>query len=646
MQCSLRVLPLRRPFTELRPALAQFPRQASLTSAINRGIRKTRGGVDSLERRTSARPSRDVEEDSTRRPTWRAGSGDKEGTGKPDRGFTQRSRDTERSGDRYGRGQESSKWQPRSENVRRDDRAQGTYSNQRQTEREDYGSKRTPRSSPFDRDNFRNTRDEGGQSTNRVQSNDGPNRKERRAVVFGTKTWSDSSPRERHGTQTNHAFRPKDSREPLEQFTAENVEFNRLEASAGRESLVSFGSNRYTKEIRSRPAPRRARDGHDRLQDYGQVSDRSSRRRRNIEQEGGRDAFDEVRRPSRPAQPHVKVPLSVPYTTAGSEFLYGTHVVKAALQSGRRKLYKLYIYQGVNSQGEEVEQDNSMFKLALAAGVAVSKVTGEWERLLNKMSDQRPHNGYVLEASPVPKLPVTALESVEGPSETFQVQLGHQSAEELAINSTFDIHDSLASMPSVGGTQRYPFLLMLDRIRDPGNLGSIIRSSYFLGAEAIVMIEHGTAPIGPVALKSSASAAENLPLLMVKNEHAFMRKSQENGWKFFAATSPDSSSAGLDGSKPLPLRDMTTALQEGPCVLLLGSEGEGIRPQLQRIVNGTVGVESGRGSAQGLDSLNVGVAAALLMQEFLHGSQRVASESKGPSDKGVLQPAPEKLFEF
>jgi tRNA G18 (ribose-2'-O)-methylase SpoU len=340
----------------------------------------------------------------------------------------------------------------------------------------------------------------------------------------------------------------------------------------------------------------------------------------------------------------MKVPLSIPYTTAGSEFLYGTHVVKAALQSGRRKLYKLYIYQGVNSQGEEVEQDNSIYKLALAAGVAVSRVRGDWEKLLNKMSEQRPHNGYVLEASPVPKLPVTALEKVEGPAEAFDVQLGHQSVEELAINNTFNIHGSLATVQTVGRTQRYPFILMLDRIRDPGNLGSIIRSAYFLGVEAVVMIEHGTAPLGPVALKSSASAAEYLPLLMVKNEHAFMRQSQENGWKFFAAISPDSRSVSGSEPKALQLSMMNSALQEGPCVLLLGSEGEGIRPQLQRIVNGTVGIESARGSTQGLDSLNVGVAAALLMQEFLQSSKRAASISEQPSEKGVLEPALENVF--
>jgi 21S rRNA (GM2251-2'-O)-methyltransferase len=520
--------------------------------------------------------------------------------------------------------------------VRRDDKAEGIHSTPRQARRDDYGSKRTSPSLPFDRDKLGNTRDTGSQSTKRGQARNGPNRRERRAAIFGTKTRSESGPREGRGNRSEPAIRPKYKPELLGQSRAGNLRDNRREGSAGRESPVDFRSNNYAEKSWSKTSPR-SRDGRESSKDYG---DSKWRRKEKDDDQEEVKAF--VRKGT--VQPYMKVPLSIPYTTAGSEFLYGTHVVKAALQSGRRKLYKLYIYQGVNSQGEEVEQDNSIYKLALAAGVAVSRVRGDWERLLNKMSEQRPHNGYVLEASPVPKLPVTALERVEGPAEGFDVQLGHQSVEELAINSTFNIHGSVATLQIVSRTQRYPFILMLDRIKDPGNLGSIIRSAYFLGVEAVVLIEHGTAPIGPVALKSSASAAEYLPLLVVKNEHAFMRKSQENGWKFFAATSPDSRS--VSGSEPrvLELSMMNSALQEGPCVLLLGSEGEGIRPQLQRIVNGTVGIESARVSTQGLDSLNVGVAAALLMQEFLQGSKRAASTSEQPSEKGVLQPALEKVF--
>src|SRR4051794_31938823 len=116
MQRSLRVLQLRRPLTALRPDKVQFSRQASLTSAINRGIRKTQGGIDSLERR-SARSSQETQGDLWRQSTWNTRNGDAEGAYRPERGFAQKSRDTERSGNRYQRGRETFRSEPGSDNV-------------------------------------------------------------------------------------------------------------------------------------------------------------------------------------------------------------------------------------------------------------------------------------------------------------------------------------------------------------------------------------------------------------------------------------------------------------------------------------------------------------------------------------------------
>lgn len=86
----------------------------------------------------------------------------------------------------------------------------------------------------------------------------------------------------------------------------------------------------------------------------------------------------------------AEAPLSIPYTTPASEFLYGTSVITAALQSNRRKMYKLYLYNGDNR--EVATQDNAVRKLALERGVQVTRVQGEWLRLMDKMSGGRPHN--------------------------------------------------------------------------------------------------------------------------------------------------------------------------------------------------------------------------------------------------------------
>jgi hypothetical protein len=99
--------------------------------------------------------------------------------------------------------------------------------------------------------------------------------------------------------------------------------------------------------------------------------------------------FDNVKR--------IKIPLSVPYTTPASEFLYGTSVAIAALKSPRRKLYKMYIYQGDHRKAHSM--DIMMKKLALARGLKVENVGSDGLSLLDKMSDGRPHNVSVMTLS-------------------------------------------------------------------------------------------------------------------------------------------------------------------------------------------------------------------------------------------------------
>ena len=86
----------------------------------------------------------------------------------------------------------------------------------------------------------------------------------------------------------------------------------------------------------------------------------------------------------------IKVPLSIPYTTPASEFLYGSSVVTAALKTVRRRLYKLYVYDGEHRDG--TNQDKSILQLARSQGINISKVQRDWLPLMDKMSAGRPHN--------------------------------------------------------------------------------------------------------------------------------------------------------------------------------------------------------------------------------------------------------------
>ena len=95
--------------------------------------------------------------------------------------------------------------------------------------------------------------------------------------------------------------------------------------------------------------------------------------------------------PNRATSDHEsQIPISLPYTTPASEFLYGTSAVFAALESPRRKLYKLYIYSGDNVEGRP--QDRQIRELALRRNLVVERVKGDRLRLMDKMSHGRPHN--------------------------------------------------------------------------------------------------------------------------------------------------------------------------------------------------------------------------------------------------------------
>ncbi|KAF7508418.1 hypothetical protein GJ744_009271 [Endocarpon pusillum] len=336
------------------------------------------------------------------------------------------------------------------------------------------------------------------------------------------------------------------------------------------------------------------------------------------------------------ANRHVTVPLSIPRSSAASEFLYGTSAVKAALQSGTRKLFKLYIQQEANGT-EQREGDNEVLQLARKRGLVVKRLGAHADdsRLLSKMAQGRPHNGYVLEASRLPNTPARALDTVEKPGDGFTFTPDHQSEEEIAVNGT--------SCKILGSNGRYPFVLLLDSILDPGNLGAIIRSAAFFGVDAIALIDYNLAPFSPVTLKASSGAAEYMHYLRIKNDINFVKRSQSNGWKFFAAVAPRSASASRGGPSVFQIQEAEEALLKGPCVLMFGGEGDGLRPRLQKVSDGIVGIEGAVGAktGSGLDSLNVSVAAALMMQVFVKGS---TTKARTENSEGEVSREDELLF--
>lgn len=314
-------------------------------------------------------------------------------------------------------------------------------------------------------------------------------------------------------------------------------------------------------------------------------------------------------------KPHVKTPNSIPHFHPASEFIYGANAVEAALRCSRRKLYRLYIYQAA---GEQLNDHKiAMRKIALSKHVSVKMAFGDWYRLFDKASGSRPHNGYILEASRLPVLPAKSFYPLFDPlGDCFGVELGPQSREEMAVNGSNNEIPIVRG--SRGNQKRYPVVLLLEGILDPGNLGAIIRSAYYLGVDAVVFAGRNSAPLSPVAIKASAGAAENMTFIRVTNETDFIERSQGNGWRFYAADPP-----GLRTTSDV--HSDIQAVNQSPAVIMLGSEGTGLNNHIKRLADSFVSIPGVRNSIIGVssdplqvDSLNVSVAAALLMEKFLH----------------------------
>jgi 21S rRNA (GM2251-2'-O)-methyltransferase len=362
----------------------------------------------------------------------------------------------------------------------------------------------------------------------------------------------------------------------------------------------------------------------------------------NRESRSGRD--NEATRSILPRMVNDRLPLSIPYTTPASEFLYGMSVVEATLRSRReprRKLYKLYIYQGENS--ESGDRRDAIEWLAKKNGVPIVYHTDS-PRLLDKMSAGRPHNGYILETSPLPKLPLISLGSlITDGAPGFMVNLDYQSREEAAINGTTPF------IPLPYSPSRKPLVLLLDSILDPGNLGGIIRTASFLGITAIALSTRNSAPLSPVVLKASAGASENITLFSINKPAGFVTDSKRAGWKVYAAVAPRaspaqvpprstthkaSSSSSSHSNAPSITTDdllLSNPLDRDPCILMLGNEGEGLRWNLRSKADVEIAIAGSGAHRGGVDSLNVSVAAGILCHAFVSGS---GSGSRKARDRG------------
>jgi 23S rRNA (guanosine2251-2'-O)-methyltransferase len=147
-----------------------------------------------------------------------------------------------------------------------------------------------------------------------------------------------------------------------------------------------------------------------------------------------------------------------------------------------------------------------------------------------------------------------------------------------------------------------PLVVALDEIQDPQNLGAICRTAECVGAAGVVICERRAAHVTAAVAKASAGAVEHLAIAQVRNLADFLIEARDTGaWSYGAAAD----------ERAVPYTEPDWS---GGVVLVLGSEGRGLRPRVAAACDGLVALPmKGR-----IESLNVSAAAAALLYGILH----------------------------
>ncbi|HUZ19028.1 MAG TPA: 23S rRNA (guanosine(2251)-2'-O)-methyltransferase RlmB [Acidimicrobiales bacterium] len=230
--------------------------------------------------------------------------------------------------------------------------------------------------------------------------------------------------------------------------------------------------------------------------------------------------------PGRPGDPARR---SEQAEALGGEQVEGRQAVRELLVAGRRRVFELIVAEGRDPSTVLTE----IVELARSRGVSVRFVP---EHHVDSLARNEVHQGVVARAAPVL---ATDLARLLAPSEA-------------------------TAGGATGEVATPPFLVVLDGVTDPRNLGSVLRTASCAGATGAVLPRRRSAHLTPAALKAAAGAVEHLPIALVPGVGAALQELSRGGvW-----------SIGLDADGERELDGLE--LLDGPVALVLGAEGRGL----------------------------------------------------------------------
>ncbi|KAK1787535.1 hypothetical protein P4O66_016031 [Electrophorus voltai] len=276
------------------------------------------------------------------------------------------------------------------------------------------------------------------------------------------------------------------------------------------------------------------------------------------------------------------------------EMVFGVAPCLLALSQGRRNPSRLFVK---NAEGRPREAVQKVCEAALSRGVPIQRAT---KRELEKMTSSVVHQGVCLQAS----------------------ALGFVTEEKPT-----------SPQP---GRHRHPLWLILDGVQDPMNLGSILRSAYFLGVDRVASSIRNSCPLTPVVSKASSGVMEIIDVYGYDNLSDIIKVKLGQGWQVIGTIGSVEASSGasivpcsnFEMSKPslllmgvslckfamelrVPLHVSIPRPPTSPRVLA-GGEGYGLSRDLRELCDVWLTIPPRRDLHPAVDSLNVSVATGVL----------------------------------
>lgn len=178
--------------------------------------------------------------------------------------------------------------------------------------------------------------------------------------------------------------------------------------------------------------------------------------------------------------------------------------------------------------------------------------------------------------------------------------MGHGEAHGYAVT-----HDE-AELFRLLETVRNPFLLVLDCVQDPHNLGACLRTAAAVGVQAVIVPDRRSAPLTETVRRIACGGAENVFFTQITNLARTLRRLKEEGVRVIGADH--------SAKRSLFEEDLT-----GPLALVMGAEGSGLRRLTVETCSAVVSIPM----SGGISCLNVSVAAGVCLFEAQRQRLRV-----------------------